>query len=57
MLDEPESVYGAGISSNYQQQTSTLGKHFRRRSSAPSDKKQSPTDEAPQLFPIGAPDR
>lgn len=57
MLDEPESVYGEGISSNYQQQTSTLGKHFRHGSSAPSSKKHPPKDEAPQLFPIGAPDR
>jgi dCTP deaminase len=30
MLEEPEAVYGEGISSNYQRQTSTLGKHFKR---------------------------
>jgi len=30
MLDEPTSLYGQGIGSNYQGQTETLGKHFRR---------------------------
>jgi dCTP deaminase len=29
MLDEPTHLYGQGIGSNYQQQTETLGKHFR----------------------------
>lgn len=29
MLDEPDRVYGEAIGSNYQGQTSTLGKHFR----------------------------
>ena len=29
MLDEPTQLYGGGIGSNYQQQTETLGKHFR----------------------------
>jgi dCTP deaminase len=30
MLAEPTRLYGEGIGSNYQQQTQTLGKHFRR---------------------------
>lgn len=47
MLDEPETVYGEGISSNYQQQTSTLGKHFKRSSTASPPKKR-PTNDAPQ---------
>jgi len=29
MLEEPTALYGQGIGSNYQQQTETLGKHFR----------------------------
>ena len=29
MLEEPESLYGQGIGSNYQGQSETLGKHFR----------------------------
>ncbi len=29
MLEEPVQLYGQGIGSNYQQQTETLGKHFR----------------------------
>ena len=37
MLEEPTQLYGKGIGSNYQQQTETLGKHFRgRRSTASS---------------------
>ncbi len=30
MIEEPEILYGQGIGSNYQQQTETLSKHFRR---------------------------
>jgi dCTP deaminase len=30
MLEEPTQLYGQGIGSNYQQQTETLGKHFKR---------------------------
>jgi dCTP deaminase len=30
MLERPTLLYGQGIGSNYQQQTETLGKHFRR---------------------------
>jgi dCTP deaminase len=30
MLDAPTLLYGQGIGSNYQGQTETLGKHFRR---------------------------
>ncbi len=30
MLDTPTLLYGQGIGSNYQRQTETLGKHFRR---------------------------
>lgn len=30
MLDRPTLLYGDGIGSNYQRQTDTLGKHFRR---------------------------
>lgn len=52
MLDEPETVYGEGISSNYQLQTSTLGKHFRKDPAAPPDKSPPSADEIPQLaFP------
>jgi dCTP deaminase len=29
MLEEPTQLYGRAIGSNYQQQTETLGKHFR----------------------------
>jgi hypothetical protein len=29
MLEPPTQLYGQGIGSNYQQQTETLGKHFR----------------------------
>jgi dCTP deaminase len=29
MLEEPTQLYGKGIGSNYQQQTETLGKHFK----------------------------
>ncbi|MDX6274852.1 MAG: dCTP deaminase [Frankiales bacterium] len=29
MLEEPSQLYGQGIGSNYQQQTETLGKHFK----------------------------
>lgn len=29
MIEEPTQLYGQGIGSNYQQQTQTLGKHFR----------------------------
>ncbi|HWB65457.1 MAG TPA: 2'-deoxycytidine 5'-triphosphate deaminase [Mycobacteriales bacterium] len=32
MLEPPTLLYGQGIGSNYQGQTETLGKHFRRRS-------------------------
>jgi dCTP deaminase len=32
MLDAPTLLYGQGIGSNYQGQTETLGKHFRRTS-------------------------
>lgn len=57
MLDEPETVYGDTSSSNYQQQTSTLGKHFRRVTTTASRKKDPSPDDAPQLFPVGTPDR
>jgi dCTP deaminase len=35
MLEPPTVLYGQGIGSNYQGQTETLGKHFRR--TAPDD--------------------
>jgi dCTP deaminase len=38
MLEPPTLLYGQGIGSNYQGQTETLGKHFRR----PSDPRQEP---------------
>lgn len=50
MLDEPETVYGEAISSNYQLQTSTLGKHFRKEPVALSDKKRHSDDDVPQLL-------
>jgi dCTP deaminase len=34
MLEPPTLLYGQGIGSNYQQQTETLGKHFRRSGAA-----------------------
>jgi dCTP deaminase len=34
MLEEPEVLYGGGIGSNYQRQVDTLGKHFRRETTA-----------------------
>lgn len=36
MLEEPTQLYGSGISSNYQRQTETLGKHFRSPASSSS---------------------
>jgi dCTP deaminase len=36
MLEAPTELYGAGIGSNYQGQTETLGKHFRRPDTAPA---------------------
>jgi dCTP deaminase len=36
MLEPPTLLYGQGIGSNYQGQTETLGKHFRRAGSAPA---------------------
>jgi len=35
MLEEPTLLYGQQIGSNYQGQTETLGKHFRRPGSPP----------------------
>jgi len=35
MLTEPSALYGQGIGSNYQNQTETLGKHFRIDAVAP----------------------
>lgn len=52
MLDEAETVYGEAISSNYQQQTSTLGKHFRGAPPLASDKKPRHDEQVPHLtFP------
>ena len=45
MLEEPTLLYGQGIGSNYQQQTETLGKHFRlpeRPGSGPEARQQAP---------------
>jgi dCTP deaminase len=36
MLEEPTQLYGKDIGSNYQQQTETLGKHFRGTAPPPS---------------------
>ena len=58
MLDEPDTVYGEGLSSNYQQQTSTLGKHFRHTRPATPEKKRPRDGDAGQLdLPLAAPDR
>ena len=38
MLEPPTVLYGQGIGSNYQQQTETLGKHFRRPASGRDDR-------------------
>ena len=38
MLEEPTQLYGQGIGSNYQQQTETLGKHFRLPNPNPVDR-------------------
>jgi dCTP deaminase len=37
MLEQPTLLYGQGIGSNYQGQTETLGKHFRRPSAEPAE--------------------
>ena len=50
MLAEPDTVYGQAIASNYQGQTSTLGKHFRSQSQPVSDKKQPSAEPVPQLL-------
>jgi dCTP deaminase len=56
MLDEPETVYGDDISSNYQQQTSVLGKHF-RTAGGPVEQRPGPRPaEEPQLFPLDQPE-
>lgn len=52
MLGEPHTVYGEAIASNYQQQTSTLGKHFRAKPARSDEKKHHRDEQVPQLaFP------
>jgi dCTP deaminase len=45
MLDEPTELYGSGIGSNYQQQTETLGKHFKVAPPKPSRPGRAPKAE------------
>jgi dCTP deaminase len=54
MLDEPDAVYGEGISSNYQQQVSTLGKHFRRTDQPVRSGKASSADEGQLTLPVSS---
>jgi dCTP deaminase len=42
MLEEPTVLYGQGIGSNYQQQTETLGKHFRLPARPPGQRGANP---------------
>lgn len=56
MLDEPDSVYGEAIASNYQQQTSTLGKHFQREGSAPAKRPRAGQDGGQLMLPVEARD-
>ncbi|HEX2576235.1 MAG TPA: 2'-deoxycytidine 5'-triphosphate deaminase, partial [Aquihabitans sp.] len=51
MLAAPDTVYGEAIASNYQGQTSTLGKHFRRDGSQQGERDRRNDHEIPQLFP------
>jgi len=52
MLAEPDTVYGEAIASNYQQQTSTLGKHFGGQPASARDTRHRPEPQVPQLaFP------
>lgn len=53
MLEEPVQLYGQGIGSNYQQQTETLGKHFRL---PPTAAKLLPAAR-PDAHPAGGPDQ
>lgn len=53
MLEEPVQLYGQGIGSNYQQQTETLGKHFRL---PPTAAKLLPAAR-PDAHPAGDPDQ
>jgi len=53
MLEEPVQLYGQGIGSNYQQQTETLGKHFRL---PPTAAKLLPAAR-PDGHPAGGPDQ
>lgn len=53
MLEEPVQLYGQGIGSNYQQQTETLGKHFRL---PPTAAKLLPASR-PDAHPAGGPDQ
>jgi dCTP deaminase len=50
MLSEPDTLYGSGIGSNYQGQTSTLGKHF-KPADGPGDGPTSPPPPEPPPVP------
>ena len=47
MLAEPTNLYGRGIGSNYQGQTETLGKHFRRPRPQPAKPREGPRTPDP----------
>jgi dCTP deaminase len=56
MLEPPTLLYGYGIGSNYQQQTETLGKHFRHlqrgaEASSRADVRDAPQIEQLHLYP------
>jgi dCTP deaminase len=53
MLAEPTNLYGRGIGSNYQGQTETLGKHFRRPRPQPAKSREGP--RAPDLGQLELP--
>lgn len=53
MLEEPVQLYGQGIGSNYQQQTETLGKHFR----LPPTAARPLPPRRPDAHPAGGPDQ
>jgi dCTP deaminase len=58
MLEEPTELYGQGIGSNYQQQTETLGKHFRvpAQDVAPTGRPQPDRTPFPNQLDLLSPD-
>jgi dCTP deaminase len=54
MIEEPTRLYGQAIGSNYQHQSSTLGKHFRAPGARAGRPRKAPSDD--QLVLLGAED-